>query len=43
MQRIPRIIYLTETAEEIVRRLALKISSGTIFRNTNGKPWTTKR
>ena len=42
MQRIPRIIYLTDKAEEIVRRLALKCPEGMIFRNTNGGPWTTK-
>jgi len=42
MQRIPRIIYLTDTAEKIVHRLALKCPEGTIFRNTDGRPWTTE-
>jgi integrase len=42
MQRIPRIIYLTDKAEEIVWRLALKSPQSTIFRNTNGRPWATE-
>jgi integrase len=42
MQRIPRIIYLTEPAEEIVRRLVLRHPSGPIFRNNDGRPWTTE-
>lgn len=41
MQRIPRIIYLTDAAEEIVRRLVLRYPTGPIFRNTDGEPWTT--
>jgi len=42
MERIPRIIYLTQTAEGIVRRLVLQAPGGPIFRNTNGIPWTTE-
>jgi integrase len=42
MQRIPRIIYLTDSAEEIIRRLVLRHPDGAIFRNTNGLPWTTE-
>ena len=42
MQRMPRIIYLTDAAEEIVRRLVLRHPSGPIFRNTNGAAWTTE-
>lgn len=39
-KRRPRIVYMTERAEEIVRRLAKKYPSGPIFRNTHEKPWT---
>ena len=42
MQRVPRIIYLTDAAEEIVRRLILQHPSGPIFCNTNGAAWTTE-
>jgi integrase len=42
MQRAPRIIYLTDTAEEIVRRLVIQHPSGPIFCNTNGAAWTTE-
>jgi integrase len=42
MQRVPRIIYLTDKAEEIVRRLVFQHPSGPIFRNTNGVAWTTE-
>ncbi len=42
MERIPRIIYLTQTAEAIVRRLVLQAPEGPILRNTNGIPWTTE-
>jgi integrase len=38
---IPRIVYLTETAVEITRRLMLQNPSGKLFRNSNGRPWTT--
>jgi len=39
MQRIPRIIYLTDAAEEIIRRLMLLYPTGPLFRGANG-PWT---
>jgi len=42
MRRAPRIIYLTDAAEEIVRRLVLQHPSGPIFRNTSGVAWTTE-
>jgi integrase len=42
MQRMPRIIYLTDVAEETVRRLVLRHPEGPIFRNTNGLAWTTE-
>ncbi|MCC7085006.1 MAG: tyrosine-type recombinase/integrase [Pirellulales bacterium] len=41
MQRAPRIIYLTESSELIVRRLALKAPVGKLFRNSDGNAWTT--
>jgi integrase len=41
MQRVPRIIYLTQAAELIVRRLALKNPTGKLFRNNDGNAWTT--
>jgi integrase len=34
-----RIVYLTETAFEITKRLMLKWPSGPIFRNARGNPW----
>jgi integrase len=42
MERMPRIIYLTDIAEEIVRRLVLRYPAGPIFRNTDGLAWTTE-
>ena len=42
MQRMPRIIYLTDAAEQIVRRLVLRHPEGPIFRNTNGLAWNTE-
>ena len=42
MQRALRIIYLTETAEEMVRRLILRHPTGPIFRNSDGRPYTTE-
>jgi integrase len=36
----PRIVYLTDTALEITRRLMLKHPEGPIFRNARGVPWT---
>jgi len=41
MGRHPRIVYLTETALLITRRLVLKYPNGPLFRNTSGRPWTT--
>jgi integrase len=42
MGRIPRIIYLTKTAEAIICRLVLQAPEGPLFRNTKGMPWTTQ-
>jgi len=42
MKRIARIIYMTDRAMPIVRRLMLAHPEGPLFRNTNGKPWTTE-
>ncbi len=36
-----RLVYLTDEALEITRRQMLAYPEGTIFRNSNGKPWTT--
>jgi integrase len=36
----PRIVYLTESALAITRRLMLKHPHGPIFRNAEGNPWT---
>ena len=38
----PRVLYLTEKAQEIIRRLLLKHPEGQLFRNTDGLPWTTE-
>lgn len=35
-----RVIYLDDTAKEIVERLAKRYPTGVIFRNTKGRPWT---
>src|SRR5947209_1572490 len=40
-EQFPRVIYLTEAAVGIVRRLMLKCPDGPLFRNSEGKPWTT--
>jgi integrase len=37
----PRIVYLTDKALEITTRLMKQHRQGPLFRNTNGKPWTT--
>lgn len=42
MERAPRIIYLNDAALAIVRRLCVRHSTGTLFRNANGDPWTTE-
>ena len=36
----PRIVYLSDEALGITKRLMLKSPEGTIFRNTAGNPWT---
>jgi integrase len=37
--KIPRVVYLTQKALEISKRLAEKHPQGVIFRNKNGRPW----
>jgi len=39
MERAPRIIYLNDEAELIIRTLALKHTTGKLFRNTRGHDW----
>lgn len=39
MEREPRVIYMNHEAEAIIRRLLRP--AGKLFRNTDGKPWTT--
>ena len=39
--KLPRIVYLNEKALELTARYMEKNPTGTIFRNTKGKPWTT--
>jgi integrase len=39
-KKIPRIVYLTPTALEITKRLMQMHPTGPLFRNTDGKPWT---
>ena len=41
MKRTARVVYLTDPALVIVRRLMLAHPEGPLFCNTNGKPWTT--
>jgi integrase len=40
MGRTTRIVYLTDEALEITRRLMLTYPEGPFFRNTRGIPWT---
>lgn len=40
-KRSPRIIYLTERALEVTRRLVATTDGGHLFRNAHGRPWTT--
>jgi len=40
-KRITRVVYLPDTAMAVTKRLVLVNPSGPIFRNINGKPWTT--
>ena len=41
MERTARVIYLTDKALEIVKRLSKEYPEGKLFRNTDGIPWTT--
>lgn len=36
----PRVIYLVDQAETILRRLAQRHPTGVLFRNSKGNPWT---
>lgn len=38
--KLPRVIYLTPRALEIVSRLSAAHPEGPVFRNTDGEPWT---
>lgn len=40
-KRAPRIIYLSEYAHRVTERLMSQHSSGKLFRNQQGRPWTT--
>lgn len=40
-KRISRVVYMSNDAMAICRRLCLAHPSGPLFRNTSGKPWTT--
>jgi integrase len=40
-KQLARVVYVTDRALAITRRLMLKSPIGPIFRNANGKPWTT--
>ena len=40
-KKISRVVYMTDAAIAICKRLMLKHPTGPIFRNTSGKPWTT--
>ena len=37
---LPRVVYLTDDALAITRRLMLRYPSGHLFRNSRGNPWT---
>jgi len=41
MKRIARVVYLTDDAMAVTRRRMLTYPEGPIFRNCNGRPWTT--
>ncbi len=41
-KRAPRIVYLTDKALEITKRLMAKRPHGPLFRNSKGAPWTTE-
>lgn len=40
MKRVSRVVYLTDVAMAITRKLMLANPTGPLFRNTVGKPWT---
>jgi len=40
-KRTPRVVYLTDAAMEVTRQLKREHSTGRLFRNTTGQPWTT--
>ncbi|MCH8243367.1 MAG: hypothetical protein IH897_12280, partial [Planctomycetes bacterium] len=40
-RKSPRVVYLTDRALEITRRLMLRYPEGTLFRNSKGEPWKT--
>ena len=40
-KRLSRVVYLSDAAFEITQRLVARYPQGRIFRNSNGKPWTT--
>jgi integrase len=40
-QQWPRIVYLTDKALEITKQMTKRHRKGPMFRNANGKPWTT--
>lgn len=40
-KRTVRVVYMTDTAMQIVRRLVEQNPTGRLFRNTNGNPWHT--
>lgn len=42
MRRIARVVYLSDRAMEITRRLTLVHPDGPLFRNNRGRPWTTE-
>jgi integrase len=42
MKRLSRVVYMTERAMEITRRLVTAYPKGPLFRNKNGKGWTTE-
>ena len=40
-KRTPRVVYLTDAAMALTERLMHERSTGPLFRNTSGRPWTT--
>ncbi len=40
MKRMARVVYMTDTTMQIIRRLMFAHPEGPLFRNTSGKPWT---